>query len=359
MPIALALDYRPALLSAAGIGRAVRELANALAARNDLAVHLFAHSLAPAAVAAPVPPRAHLHRLPIPGRSLPLLARLGLPAERLAGGARVFHWTDYVMPPVGRAGTVLTVHDLAFVRDATWHGANAAVLTERTRAAIAAADVVIAPSRASAADVRTFAPAADVRVVPFGADHVPAARAVRRPIEGDYALAIGTLEPRKNHLGLLAAWRRLREPRPRLVLVGRRGWECGDLEAAIRGAAAEGWLTWLPAADDATAWALLQHAQLLVAASHWEGFGFPPLEAMQAGVPVVANACAPFAELTGGAALLVDAADPAALAGAIERVLRDPALAAALAAEGRARAAAFRWADCAAAHAAIYREVAT
>jgi glycosyltransferase involved in cell wall biosynthesis len=80
---------------------------------------------------------------------------------------------------------------------------------------------------------------------------------------------------------------------------------------------------------------------------------------MAFGVPTVANDCAPLQELTDGAALLVDARAPATLAAAIERVLGDAALRARLATAGRARATCFRWADCAAAHAALYREVAT
>ena len=174
MPLPIAIDYRPALLSRAGIGRATRELARALAAIEDVELHLFGHSLARARVAVDVPATARLHRAPIAGRALPTLQRLGLGAERLAGNARVFHWTDYVQPPVGRAATVLTVHDLAFVRDARWHGADAAVLQERTRRAIAASTALACPTRTTAEDVRTFAPAApEPRVIPWGADHVP------------------------------------------------------------------------------------------------------------------------------------------------------------------------------------------
>lgn len=357
MTLPIALDYRPALLSPAGIGRATRELAAALAARDDLQVHLFGHSLAAAKVVSPLPPRARLHRWPIPGRSLPLLARCGWPADRLAGGVRVFHWTDYVFPPVGAAGKVLTVHDLAFVRDPSWHGDDAAGLRERTAAAIAAADVVVVPSQATAEDVATFAPDAAVRVVPFGGDHVrPSAAA--RPMAQPYALCLGTIEPRKNHLRLLAAWRRLSEPRPRLVVIGRPGWACTATVAALRDAEHEGWLRWLPGAGDETMLAWLQHAQLLVYPSLWEGFGFPPLEAMQLGVPVVANRCAPLEELIGDAGLLVDATDEAQLANGLQRTLGDAALRAHLAAAGHERAARRRWSDCAAAHAAIYREVA-
>jgi len=356
MRLPIALDYRPAVLSGSGIGRAVRELAAALARRDDVAVRLFAHSLAPARQPTPPPTAARFCRLPIPGRALPLLARAGLGADRLVGGARVFHWTDYVHPPVSSARVTLTVHDLAFVRDPRWHGADAARLCERTRAAIAAAAVVVVPSQATADDVRAFAP--DVRrlaVIPFGSDHAPTT-----PLPtGDHVLCLGTIEPRKNHLALLRAWELLPTPRPRLVVVGRAGWECAETVRALRAAAAAGWLTWRPDVSDDELWALLRSARALAFPSLWEGFGFPPLEAMACGVPVVAHDCAPMRELGDGVFAFADAREPAALAAALQRALADAAFRAQATTAGPARAARYRWDACAKAHAALYREVAT
>jgi glycosyltransferase involved in cell wall biosynthesis len=357
MRLPIAIDYRPALLSVAGIGRAARELARALAQRTDVELHLFAHSFARARVAIDVPAGASLHRWPLPGRGLRALARLGLPADRLAGRVRAFHWIDYVQAPLGRARAVLTVHDLAFVRDAAWHGANTAVLRERTRAAIAAAAAVVVPSHATAADLRAFAPGAPpARVVPFGADHVPA-NAPRPTRDAGCVLCVGTIEPRKNHLGLLRAWRLLRAPRPPLVVVGRIGWQCDEIVRELRAASAEGLLAWRERADDAELWSLLAHAKALVYPSLWEGFGFPPLEAMQLGVPVVAHDCAALREFGDGACAFADAAVPEALADAIARVLGDDGARARAIAAGRERAAALTWRRCAAEHAAIYREV--
>jgi glycosyltransferase involved in cell wall biosynthesis len=354
----IALDYRPALLSAAGIGRATRELARALAAGGGVELHLFAHSLARARCRVEVPAAARLHRLPIPGRSLPWLSRVGLGCDRLAGAVPVFHWTDYVQPPVSRAKAVLTVHDLAFVRDPRWHGASAGMLRERTRQAIARASAVVVPSKATAADVRAFAPDATVHVVPFGADHAPSAPQSPHPLGGRrYVLCLGTIEPRKNHLALLQAWSALRVERPLLVVVGRIGWACDGEVAALREATSSGFAEWRSEVDDDAVWPLLEHAELLVYPSLWEGFGFPPLEAMQLGVPVVANDIAALREL--GDLAFVDATNPAALAEAIERTLRDETLRKRLRTAGRAAAARFRWSDCASAHLAIYREVAS
>ena len=89
MPLPIALDYRPALLSRAGIGRATRELAGALARLDDVDVHLFGHSLARARVAAAATGRARLHRAPIPGRSLGLLRRVAVNLGVSPAGSKV------------------------------------------------------------------------------------------------------------------------------------------------------------------------------------------------------------------------------------------------------------------------------
>ena len=359
MPVRIALDYRPALLGHAGIGRAVRELARSLAAEPGIDVHLFAHSFAAPTRPIEVPQGATLHRSRLPGRSLPLLARLGIGADRLAGRAAVFHWTDYVHPAVSTARVVATVHDLAFVHDPAFHGANTEVLRQRTEHAARTAAVVIVPSHATAADLRAFTPAARVEVIPFGCDHLVPTTAPHPFAGQEYALCLGTIEPRKNHRTLLAAWRQLPASRPRLVIAGRRGWEDDAIVRELHAAEREGTVVWRHDASDDEVSALLAHARLLVYPSLWEGFGFPPLEAMARGIPVVAHDCAPLRELTDGAALLCDARSADALAAAIERVLLDRALAARLVTAGRARASCFRWAQCARAHAEVYREVAS
>lgn len=361
VPTRVAIDYRPAVLGSSGIGRSVRELARALAAGGEIDLHLFAHSLAAAGRVVTVPAGARLHRLPVPGRSLGALCALGIDAARLAGNAQVFHWTDYVHPPVGKqARVVLTVHDLAFAREPAWFGCEqAAVLLERTRAAARRAAAVVAPTTATARDVERWLEPRRIEVIPFGADHevAPHDAGARHADEPPHAICIGTIEPRKNHARLLQAWRLLPEPRPRLVVVGRRGWECAETVAALQAASREGWLTWHEHADDAVVARLLERAALCVYPSLWEGFGFPPLEAMRAGVPVVCGDCEPLRENCADAALGCDARDPAAVAVAVQRVLTDAALRERMVQRGREMVQRFRWVECARRHAELYREV--
>ena len=350
------IDYRPALLSRAGIGRAVRELSRALARRDDVELHLFGHSFARARTRCEIPHNVRLHRLPIPGRTLPLLARVGIGADRLCGSPSVMHETDYVPMPLTKAQRVLTVHDLAFFRDPSWHGGDAARLQQRTIASVAQSKRVITPSRATASDLLRFANGSPTPIViPFGADHVKPRDEQRRD---DLIVCIGTIEPRKNHLALIKALRLMPTTRPRVVVIGRRGWECDAIERELLAAQAEGLLRWIEDADDDATFAWMREASVLAYPSAWEGFGFPPLEAMAMGLPVVANDCEPMRELTDGNALLCNAHDATALADALLRALADRELRDRLHRGGLARAAMFRWDDCASAHAAVYREAA-
>ncbi|MBI5852759.1 MAG: glycosyltransferase family 4 protein [Planctomycetes bacterium] len=358
----VALDYRPALLGRSGIPRAVRELARALgetAASTDLDVRLFGHSWARAS-AASAPRGTRLFRTRLPGRALPFLARLGLGAERLCGAARVFHWTDYIHPPIGRhARAVLTLHDCAFAVDPDLHGDDAAVLRERTLAAIRRASLVVCPTHAAAHDAheRLGVAEAKLRVVPFGADHSLATATAAPPFGGDdYVLMLGTIEPRKNHLRAIAAWRALAQPRPRLVVVGRAGWRCDAAVAALRDAVLHDGALWFCDADDSTLAVLLAHARVLLYPSLLEGFGFPPLEALRCGVPVVAGDTAALRETCGDAATFCAPRDVDSIREALHVALSSDALTAAAHARRQAQAARFRWRDCALAHASVYRE---
>lgn len=104
--------------------------------------------------------------------------------------------------------------------------------------------------------------------------------------------------------------------------------------------------------------ALLAGASVLAYPSLYEGFGFPPLQAMQAGVPVVATRAGSLPEILGDAALLVEPGDVDALAAAIDGCLGDEALRNRLVAAGRAWAARYSWESCGAGLEQLYRDVA-
>ena len=342
------------MLSRAGIGRATRELAKSLAAIEDVGSTCSA-TACPRQGRVP-PPRARLHRAPIPGRALPLLRRIGVGADTLAGRAPLFHWTDYVQPPVrgqdcahGPRPRLRPGPELA--RRGRWSAARTNGASDRRRRRVDHPD---RDHRRRRPRVRPGG--ALPRAIPWGADHVPA-QALPRAHDGDYALCVGTIEPRKNHLALLEAWRRLPPSRPRLVVVGAVGWECQDAVAALTRAEQDGVAVWRRDVGDRELWSLLQHARLLAYPALWEGFGFPPLEAMALGVPVVAHDTPALREVGDEGPCFADATDTDALTDALATALFDEDVRARHVRASRKRAQDFTWRRCAEQHRDLYREV--
>jgi len=189
-------------------------------------------------------------------------------------------------------------------------------------------------------------------VIPFGSDHVPA-QPGPPPIPEPYLLTVGTIEPRKNHRRLLAAWRTLAAPRPRLVVLGRRGWECAEIVADLERAVRDEGVLWREDVDDETVYAFMAHARALVYPSRFEGFGFPPLEAMALGTPVVAGDTPALREVLGDAARFCDPTEEDDLSAALHDMLSAPGTGH----RERERAAEFRWRASAEAYVRVYREV--
>ena len=286
-------------------------------------------------------------------------AHLGRPrAEAAVPDCDVVHATTWAVPPTRRR-LVVTVHDLAFLRDpAHFTPRGVRFFTRALARVVTEADAVVVPSVATARDcLGVGIEPGRVHVIPHGAprwevtaDDVAAVRA-RHDLPERFVLWVGTREPRKNLTGLLEAFALVAEADPdlHLVLVGPTGW--GEADRAGGGP----WRTRvhhlgrLPASELP---AVYTAATAFAFPSLWEGFGLPVLEAMSVGTPVVTTAGSSMAEITGSAGVLVDPVEPDALAAGLVRATgpeRD-----ALAAAGRARAARFDWAECARAHLEVY-----
>jgi glycosyltransferase involved in cell wall biosynthesis len=299
-------------------------------------------------------------RLPVP------------PVEWLAGPVDVFHATNYVAPPARRAASVVTVHDLSYLRYPEMVTAASARYLELVPRALRRGAVVCTPTAAVAAEVADTYRLEPERLVvtPLGVG--PAWRRAVAPDPGwlaahelpeRYLLFVGTREPRKNLATLLAAYRALLAGRvppaagpgaaeagvPPLVLAGPPGWgEALDLAGLPPGAVrTPGYL----AEEDLAS--LVAGAAALAFPSWYEGFGLPALEALACGTPVVASDLPALREVLAGQAELVPPGDADALADALLRVLDDPGGEPARAAR-RARAAGFTWDACARASLAAY-----
>jgi glycosyltransferase involved in cell wall biosynthesis len=261
----------------------------------------------------------------------------------LLGGADVLHCTTYYGPLRPRLPTVVTVHDLAVFRQPEAFPAWTRLYAPRVvPLVVRAATRVIAVSEFTASEVESLlrVPRERIRVVPNAVDDVFGPDGDRA--EGDYVLAVGTLEPRKNVERAVEAARRAGLE---LRVAGVRGW--GGVDA--RGA------TWLGEIDDAELARQYRGARCVVYPSLYEGFGIPVLEAMACGAPVVTSAGGATEEVAGGAGVLVDPRDPAAIAAGIEEAIgRSDELRA----RGLERARQFSWDDSARQTLDVYREVA-
>jgi glycosyltransferase involved in cell wall biosynthesis len=257
--------------------------------------------------------------------------------------ADLLHCPTYRGPLRSARPLVVTVHDLAVFRHPEafnrWSRSYGPRVVPRV---LAAARRIVAVSEFTRRELVELlrVPDEKIRVVPNGVDDEftrdgPAA-------EGDYVLAVGTLEPRKNLPRLVEAARR---SDVELRVVGARGW--GGVEVGGNG------VRWLGEVSDAELARLYRGAVCVAYPSLYEGFGIPVLEAMACGTPVVTSRGTAMEEVADGAAVLVDATDPAELAAGLERAAADRDQ---LVARGLERARAFRWDAVADATVGVYRE---
>lgn len=269
---------------------------------------------------------------------------LVLPRQARERRLDVLHCPTFRGPAASPVPLVVTVHDLAVLLHPEtfnrWTRAYSRALVPRV---VRAARLVIAVSEFTRRELERLlrVPPERVRVVPNGVDALFAAEGARAG--GDYVLAVGTIEPRKN---LPRAARAARRLGIELRAVGAPGWGRVDLDG-VR------WLGQLP--DEELA-AQYRGARCLVYPSLYEGFGIPILEAMACGCPVVTSAGGATEEVAGGAAVLVDPLDEAAIAAGIEEA---DARRGALRAAGLERARPFTWDAARAATRAVYAEAAT
>jgi glycosyltransferase involved in cell wall biosynthesis len=177
-----------------------------------------------------------------------------------------------------------------------------------------------------------------------------------RPLESAYALYVGATEPHKDVPTAIRAWRHLHDTPLSLAIVGQPGRDHERVKAMAQESGRR--VIVVGRVTDAELEAWYRNAALFIFPSLTEGFGYPPLEAMLRGVPVVAARAASLPEVLGDAALYFEVGQDEELAGAVRRILDDGGLRGRLVEAGRTRGAAFTWQRAARAMLQILREAA-
>lgn len=309
---------------------------------------------------------------------------VGLPRHARRRGYALFHGTNYEVPLRAPCPTVLTIHDLsAFTHAETQLARRARRLRLRLPLMARAATLVVTPTEAVRREAcallkldpaKVFAIHEAPRAVfrPLAHDEAQA-RLERFKIAGDFLLAVGTIEPRKNLATLVRAFEKLTNEHEangqgvaspardgaraplRLVVAGKEGWLTGELRALVAASPARARITFTGYVSDEELRALYSTCLAFVYPSLYEGFGLPPVEAAACGAPVVVSHIAAHLETLAERAALFFAPDNVnELARALTEIVRDEELRRRLARDGHERVARFTWEQAARATLEVY-----
>ena len=302
-------------------------------------------------------------RVRIPWEQLlaPLLLRLN--------GASLFHGMLNVLPFACPVPSVVTVHDLAFIRfPHTFRAYNRTYLDFATRLSVRKASHILTVSEyikrelvellgVPAERVTVTYNAARSHFSPPAASVLAAFRA-SKGLPDQFVFYVGTLEPRKNLTTLLEAYASVaREHSAPLIVGGGKGWLYGPIFEQLERLGLHDKVKFVGYIDEEDLPLWYAAATVFAFPSIYEGFGMPPLEAMACGTPVVAANSASLPEVVGEAGLLVEPHDAAALATALLRLLREPDLHAELRGHGLRQAQKFTWQEAAQRTLAVYERL--
>jgi glycosyltransferase involved in cell wall biosynthesis len=369
----IAIDIQSAVTQKAGVGRYTRELIEHLAgmmAPDRLApVYFdFKHDAEPVDI-----PDVETRAIRwIPGR----VAQLAWntlrfpPYNWFAGHADLYHFPNFIIPPLSHGKAVVTIHDLAFMRYPQFaETRNVSYLNKHIRRTAARADAIITVSRFSAREVCTYLGVPSERVFPIhhGIDprfRRPEPEAMRATLAGlgldrPYLLTVGTVEPRKNIQHLVRVFEALTGFDGDLVIAGGMGWKTEPILDCIRQSPRAASIKCLGFTNDETLPALYAGADMFLLSSFYEGFGFPPVEAMACGTPVVSSTGGSLEEVLGDAAVLLPHYDIDGWTEAILRVQNDSDHRRDLIGKGTRQAASYTWEKTARQTLDVFRQVAS
>ncbi|MBU4082610.1 glycosyltransferase family 4 protein [Patescibacteria group bacterium] len=307
----------------------------------------------------------HLKDSRIPNRFFFAVARyLNAPKiDKLLGGIDVYFNPHFFVAPVSRGcRKVITFHDLSFEhypeffskRKRLWQNFLMNAKREAEKA-----DKIIAVSKSTKADLVNLYGVDErkIEVIYSGVSerfremsNVEKLERIKKKynLPDKFILYFGTIEPRKNIVGIIKAFELLKKDKSlKLVIAGTKGWLYKDIFKAAQNSKYSQDIFFTGFVEDADKPFLYNLAELFVYPSFFEGFGFPPLEAMACGLPVIVSCNSSLPEVVGKAALMVDPANIDELAWAMEIALNDQELRKRIIAAGLEQAKKFSWRECA------------
>jgi glycosyltransferase involved in cell wall biosynthesis len=370
----VALDVRPAQYPRDGVGVYVLHLVDALLTRfPEVEFDLLAASSLAAPDLRELPNNAHLHAI-APGYHehfrRDLWEQVQLPRMLAAIGADVYHSTNYILP-IRRpraCGLVVTLHDAyAFVPSPSYNSLSARRVRALVRASVRRADQIVFDSEftrgeftkklgpRAAAKGRSIhlgpPPLASYKVDTGLLQEVPAVIRSKRP----YALAVGSIHPRKNYARLIEAFASPALGALDLVIVGSPG-AVPNLAERARKLGLLDRVHLLGFLPTPALIAIIRGARLMVTPSLYEGFALPLLEALQLGVPVCASDIGCFREIAGEAAAYFDPFSVKDMAICIQRLANDSSIRRTLEEKAQQVLTRYSWGQCADQHMDVYVE---
>jgi len=298
--------------------------------------------------------------------------RWAMSLELLPFTLDVLHSPDFIPPARARCASVITMHDLAFLKYPRFLTRDSARYYGQVDLAARQADHIIAVSESTKRDTVQLlgVPEEKITVIHEAAHplftpvtNVDALRRVRERhhLPENFILFVSTVEPRKNLPTLLRAFRRLRDHYKSdavLAIAGNRGWLFEEVDRVVNELELAEAVRFLGGVPNEELVYLYNAAKLFVLPSFYEGFGLPPLEAMACGTPVIASNVSSLPEVVGDAGILIDPQDVEGLTVAMWRVLSDETLQREMREKGLKRAEIFSWERAAQETLTVYRLVA-
>lgn len=334
----VAIDIQPAIAQRAGVGRYTKSLVEHIgrcrSEADRIRLCFFDFKSKGASFQTP---GAELHRIAwCPGRVAQKAWKTveWPPYNWFSGAADVFHFPNFIIPPVSKGRKLVTIHDVSFLRlPQAAEPKNLRYLTEQIHQTIDRADLILTVSRFSGREMQELlmVPEDRIRAIHLGLDPVmkpPDEKTIelmrnRFSLHKPYLLFVGTLEPRKNIPFLIDSFERMERFDGDLVICGMQGWKYEPILERMRRSSRMASIRYLQYVDERWMPALYAAAECFLFPSLYEGFGFPPLEAMQYGTPVLSSRSGSLPEVLGQAARYTYITDPSIWAEATIELLGD------------------------------------